>query len=193
MQDRDASEYNEASYFIDPAEGCDSLTDHVRELVSETAPTLTGKPFEKLQRMICQVVRRLLDEGRLGPLVDVQRLPGRELLAKLVAEIIDAPDPRLMARCVDFTMELGIQLGISETKIAELSGVTKASVSRHCVHLKNTYRGKQPAAGMKPAHAVKSYQIGRTGRSSRGPRIEWPFAATFSNHYGKATSHPGRN
>lgn len=188
MRDRDPSEYSEASYTVDPAASCDSLADHIKELVNETCPQLAAKPKGKLQSLVAKIVRRLLKEGRLGPLVDVKRLQGRELMAALIGEIIEAPDARLMARCIDFVMELGVQLGISETKIAQLSGVNKASASRYCVHLKETYRGGRPAAGMKPNKAVESYRNGRTGRSSRGPRMEWAFADTFSKHYGSVPS-----
>lgn len=185
VPERDAAEFHEASYSVDLTEHCDTLTDHVRELILETCPDLKGTPLVKIERLVAKVVRRLLDEGRLGPLVEVDRLQGRELLAALIAEIIEAPDARLMARAIDFVMMLGVQGGISETRIAELSGVTKASVSRYCILLKETYRGGKPAAGMKPNHAVKSYRDGRTGKSSRSPRQEWPFAATFKQAYGK--------
>lgn len=187
MPDRDAADFVEASYVIDPSAGCDSLADHIAELVREECPKITdGRTLRSLQGVVNAVVQRLLDEGRLGPLVDVQRIGGRELLAQLVAEIIEAPDARLMARCVDFVMELGVQCGISETRIAELSQVTRASVSRYCVHLKDTYRGGIPATGMKPNHAVKSYRDGRTGRSSRPPRMDWAFAGTFKEAFDAA-------
>lgn len=187
MPARDAAEYNEASYTDDPSAGCDKLDDHIHELVLEACPGLTDtKTLRQLKRLVTIVVTRLLDEGRLGPLVDVKRLQGRELLACLIGEIIEAPDARLMARCVDFVMELRVQGGLTQTKISLLSGLTKASASRYCVHLKNTYRGGKPAAGMKPNHAVKSYQNGRTGRSSRAPRMDWAFAETFKIHYGNA-------
>jgi len=184
VSERDAAEFIEASYTPDVAVGCDSLGDHITELVTEACPKITdAKQVKKLGRVVKTVVSRLLDEGRLGPLVDVQKLQGRELLAALIDEIIIAPEPRLMARCIDFVMELGVQCGISETKIAQLEGVTRASASRYCVHLKKTYRKGLPAAGMKPNKAVESYRNGRTGKSSRPPRAEWPFAKTFAQHY----------
>jgi hypothetical protein len=184
VSDRDAAEYHEASYECDPSEGCDTLADHIRELVGEVFPKVKdGRVLKTLNEGVRVVVERLLTEGRLGPLVDVPRLQGRELLASLVAEIIEAPDARLMARCVDFVMELGVMGGMSETRIAELSGVTRASASRYCVGLKNTYRAGKPAAGMKPNAAVESYRTGRMGRSSRCPRMEWGFAKTFEKHF----------
>ena len=171
MPARDAAEYNEASYEVDPSAGCDTLADHIAELVKEECPSVNDRRTMKSLQSICTAVTtRLLDEGRLGPLVDVKRLQGRDLIAALIGEIIEAPDARLMAQCIDFVMELGVQLGISETKIAQLAGVNKATVSRYCVHLKMHYRGGRPAAGMKPNKAVQSYRDTRTGRSSRGPR-----------------------
>lgn len=184
MSARDAAEYDEASYVIDPAQHCDQLVDHLREILKEECPELAdGNAGRKLITFTKTVVLRLLNEGRLGEVIEARPIQGRELLAALIGEIIAAPDARLMARCVDFVMMLGVQNGISETKIAELSGVTKASASRYCVHLKEVYRGGKPAAGMKPNKAVESYRTGRTGRSSRAPRMDWAFAKTFAAHF----------
>lgn len=184
MPDRDAAEFNEASYEDDPATSLDSLSDHVRELVAhEVKNKLDARTLGELCRIVENVVKRLLDEERLGPQVEISKLSGRELLAQMIAEIIDASEPRLMARCVDFVFELGVQMGLNQTQIGLQEGVTKASVSRHCVHLKATYRSNKPSAGMKSAAAVKTYRHLRTGRSSRCPRMDWPFAEKFKDAY----------
>lgn len=182
--ERDAAEYNEASYWPDVAEGCDALSAHVKELVNDVWPKRadpSAKPA--VVHLVEKVVQRLLDEGRLAPLVDVKRLPGRELLARMLDEIINAPDPRLMAYCIDFVMETGVKLGMSMTKIGKQLNVTKSTVSHHCRTLTKTYREGKPAAGMKSEVAVESYRKQRTGKSSRGPRIEWPFKETFAKAY----------
>ncbi|WP_395736302.1 hypothetical protein [Prosthecobacter sp.] len=194
---RDAAEFRESSYWHDVAQGCDTLAEHVAELVAEEWPT-KADPRAKgaVIKLVHRVVERLLDEGRLAPLVDVKKLSGRELLAKLLDEILEAPDSRLMTRCVDLVMETGVKLGASMTSIAEEFGITKSTVSHHCCHLKNTYLKGRPAAGMKSTAAVESYRKIRTGRSSRGPRIDWQFADTFAKHYGNSTSrttHSGPN
>lgn len=184
MSARDAAEYDEASYVTDPALHCDQLVDHLLEILHQECPELAqSNAGRKLVALTNKVVLRLLNEGRLGEVIEARPIQGRELLASLIGEIIAAPDARLMARCIDFVMMLGVQNGISETKIAEQSGVTKASASRYCVHLKEVYRGGKPAAGMKPNKAVESYRSGRTGRSSRSPRMDWAFAKTFAKHF----------
>lgn len=186
---RDAAEFHEASHWPDVAQGCDTLASHVAELVDEEWPAKADPRAKKaVIELVLNVVKRLLDEGRLAPLVDVKRLPGKELLARLLGEIINAPEPVLMAYCIDFVMETGVMLGISETTIGERCMVTKSTVSHHCRMLTSTYRGGKPAAGMKSAKAVESYRRNRTGKSSRGPRIEWPFADTFAKHYGSPTT-----
>jgi|GEM_PF-3669135 len=189
MLHRDAAEYSEASYTADPAEGCDSLEDHIRELVAEyCGGRVDGATERRLGRVVTTVTRRLLDEGRLGAAVEVRRIEGRELMGLVVAEIMEAPNPRLMARCMDFVLELGVQLGISETEMAKREGVTKATASRYCVHIKDLFLGGKPAAGMKSQKAVQSYKENRTGKSSRGPRHEWAFGEAFKKAYGERVS-----
>ena len=183
---RDAADYSEASYFDDPSKGCDTLEDHVKELVTpHLRKGTTAESAKMLFKLVHSVVRTILDEGRASALVDVQKLSGREILARLVAEIIDAPNPRLMACCVDFVFGLGAQLGKNETRIAQDLGVTKASVSRSCVELKHTYLAGIPAPGMKSNDAVESYRKGRTGKSSRGPAQEWAFQEAFTENFKK--------
>lgn len=188
MKDRDPANYSEASYWPDPSEGCDTLESHVTELVCEEWPKgADPKAKRAVIELVSKVVERLLSEGRMGPLVDVHRLPGKELLARLLNEIIEAPDAVLMAYCIDFVMGTGVMLGASMTSISTMHGVTKATVSHYCRLLTETYREGKPAIGMKSLEAVENYRKTRTGRSSRGPRVEWAFATTFQKHYAEAS------
>ena len=188
MADRDAAEFNEASHWPDMASACDGLAAHVAELVDEEWPRKADPAAKRsVIKLVSRIVDRLLSEGRLGPLVDVKQLPGRELLARLLDEILAAQDKELMVRCIDFVFETGVQLGISETEIGRICGVTKSTVSNYCVHLKEVYRSGVPAAGMKSNDAVQSYRRTRTGRSSRSARIEWPFANVFAENYARAS------
>lgn len=188
MNDREPSNYSEASYWPDIAEGCDKLESHVADLVAEEWPK-GADPRAKpaVINLTTRVVARLLNEGRLGQLVDVKRLPAKELLASLLDEIINAPDAVLMAYCIDFVMGTGVMLGASMTSISTMHGVTKATVSHYCRMLTETYREGKPAIGMKSLEAVENYRKTRTGRSSRGPRVEWPFAEIFKEHYAQAS------
>lgn len=185
MGDRDAAEYHEASHWPDVAEGCDSLEDHVMELLCAEMPQHRGsEKLAQLAALVTKIVRAVMQQGMAGAAVDLKKLQGRELMARLIAEIIDAPHARLMARCIDLTFSLGVQLGLNETQIASLEGLTKATASHYCVTLKDTYLEGRPAPGMKSNAAVESYRRVRTGKSSRGPRTEWAFAATFMTAYG---------
>lgn len=188
MSERDPANYHEASYWPDPADACDTLETHITELVSEEWPR-GADPRAKAAviELVTRVVNRLLNEGRMAPLVDVQRLPGKELLARLLDEIINAPDAVLMAYCIDFVMGTGVMLGASMTSISELRGVTKATVSHHCRQLTQTYREGKPAIGMKSLQAVENYRKTRTGRSSRGERTSWEFQSVFTQHYAAAS------
>lgn len=180
---RDAADYVEASYESDPAEGCDTLENHVEELLHQRFPKAEPGSLKRMSRLFVEVLHQLLADGRVGALVDVKRLTGRELLARLIGEIMDAPKPQLMACCVDFTFGLGVQVGMNETQIAHHHNVTKATVSRYCVHLKQIYLNGQPAQGMKSNTAVESYRQNRLGRSSRPPRSEWAFGNVLKSTY----------
>lgn len=183
MPGRDAADYHEASYTPDVA-ACDSLDDVLAELIEQRWPSKWPREIMPAQIKFCRrILRAYLDCGHTDQ-VDIRRMEGRELLACLIAEIIAAPNARLMARCVDFVFSLGVQLGMSETEIAELEGLTKATASNYCVQLKKVYRDGKPAPGMKSREAVAKYKELRTGRSSRGPRQEWPFAHAFKHAYG---------
>lgn len=184
---RDPSEYSEASVTPDMAGDCDTLEQHVSEVLSSQLKQFPAPTVAKLSRIFVKVLRQLLDEERLGSLVDIKKLSGRELLARLIAEIIDAPQPQLMACCVDFTFALGVQTGRNETQIAADHNVTKATVSRYCVHLKTTYLGGVPAPGMKSAKAVESYRQNKLGRSSRPPMQEWAFGKVLKETYERRT------
>ena len=187
--DRDAAEFVEASYSDDPAEKCDTLQDHVEELVTQRLKKGADERAKReLTKLVLAVVKQILDEGRCSSLVDIKRLSGRELLARLIAEVLDSPNPRLMAASIDFTFGLGVQVGKNETQIAAEHDVTKASVSRYCRHLVEEYLGGKPSAGMKSTDAVKNYRSLRTGRSSRAPRTEWPFASVLKSNYERPTA-----
>lgn len=183
MPGRDAAEYNESSTTPDVA-GLDSFEDVLTEIVHEKWPSKWPRELIGTQVKFCtRILRAYLATGHGDHVVDVRRMEGRELLARLIAEIISAPHPRLMARCVDFVFGLGVQLGISETEIAALEGLTKATASHYCVTLKAVYRDGKPAPGMKSPAAVAKYTELRTGRSSRGPRQDWAFASAFKQAY----------
>lgn len=179
---RDAAEFTEASQEPDFA-GLDTLDDHIAEVMDELWPSKWPKEIRpQVEKFAAKVIKAVLQRGA-ADMPDVQRIEGRDLLAFLVAEIIDAPNARLMARCVDFVFELGVQLGLSETQIAELEGCTKATPSLYCCRLKDQYRKGMPARGMKSPLAVENYRQLRQGRSSRGPRVEWQFAETLKAAY----------
>ena len=182
---RDPAQYDENSFTPDMAENCDSLEDRIAEIILKRWPKSDdGKMRPWLTKFILKVVHDLLGSGNKSlAVLDVRKIEGRDLLACLVAEIIDAPNARLMARCVDYVFELGVQQGLSETQMSALDGLQKATASHYCVTLKQTYRNGHPARGMKSEKAVQNYSQTRRGRSSRGPRQEWPFLHIFTQAY----------
>lgn len=180
MEHRDPASYDEASFTPDIASHCDTLSDHIAEALAAEWPSradVSARP--SVLKLIHRVIARLQSADLLDPHSHGSRMDGREMLAKMLAEVIDAPDPRLMAHCIDFVLETGIQLGMSETEIAARFGVTRATVSNYCVALKATFRAGRPARGMKSESAVTSYRRARSGRSNRKPCEPWQFANRF--------------
>lgn len=180
---RDAADFTEASYFSDPSQDFDSLQDHVEEVITSKVSGLSSKQRERLAKLFISVLNKLIQDGLLGSFVNIKELTGRELLAALIGEIIDSPKPALMACCVDFAFNLGIQISKNETEIAEDHDVTKATVSRYCIQLKQVYLQGRPAPGMKSNAAVETYRSLRIGKSSRPPRQEWEFVRIFKSAY----------
>jgi hypothetical protein len=108
----------------------------------------------------------------------------REFTARLLAEIIDAPNARLHAQCVDFVFELGIQMGLSQTEIGKSHNMTRANVSKICVEIRKRY-GVRPSRGMKSVKACENYAIRQMGRRAKPVREEWSLAASLkSSIYG---------
>lgn len=181
---RDAAEFHEASYESDPSQQCDALEDHVSELLRDRLKRMPAeKELKAMVRLMTSVYLQLLKEGRTGALVEVKHLTHRELLARLIGEIIEAPQPVLMACAVDFVFSLGVLPGKKMTGIAQEHGVTKATVSRYCRHLSQLFLGGHPAPGMKSVAAVTSYRNSRIGKSSRPPRVEWVFGKILTDTF----------
>jgi hypothetical protein len=95
-----------------------------------------------------------------------------ELAARLLAELIDATNPRLQAKCLAFVLGLNIGGGKSETAIALEEGVGRATVSKRCVRLKQVF-ALNPSRGMKSEAAVRSYSKRQTGKRARPKPIAW--------------------
>lgn len=107
---------------------------------------------------------------------------GLELLARVLADVIDAGRPgdrsRMEAEAIDFAIGTGVQQGISEREIAEFHGVKKATISKRAVHAKERY-SLPPSRGMKSEAAVEVYREMATGRR-RSLREKWSFSGLLS-------------
>lgn len=103
---------------------------------------------------------------------------GLELLARVLADVIDAGQPgdrsRMEAEAIDFAIGTGVQQGKSEKEIADFHGVKKATISKRAVNAKKRY-SLPPSRGMKSEAAVATYAKMATGRK-RSLRETWSFA-----------------
>lgn len=136
---RDAAEYHEASYTPDLAREIDQLGEHVAEIVAEEWP---GAPAGAV-KAVTAVMRRLLDEQRLNESVDISKMSGRDVLAQVLAMVVESDRPRLVARSVDLVFQLGVFGGMSETAIATAEGCTRANACHYVMRIKDRFfRGK---------------------------------------------------
>lgn len=131
---------------------------------------------------VTQISLGVFDAAVEAGIIDVASMKpargGLELLARVLADVIDAGHPgdrsRMEAEAIDFAIGLGVQMGMSETQIAEFHGVKKATISKRAVNAKKRY-AMQPSRGMKGEKAVKTYAKMATGKK-RALREPWIFA-----------------
>lgn len=164
--------------------GLDSLDDLLREVAAEElGKVLPERPPRRLVDLVARVARAGIDRGLgAGMLHDEDTIlftPGfLERLARIIAEIIDAPNARLHAQCVDVVFQLGIQLGVSQTELAEQHAMTKGNVSKICVEMRQRFK-VPPSRGMKSVEACTSYKLRQTGKRARPMRENWGHGASL--------------
>ena len=117
-------------------------------------------------------------EGIMGGATLKPSRGGLELLARVLADVIDAGGPgdrsRMEAEAIDFAIGTGVQQGKSEKEIAEFHGVNKATISKRAVHAKERY-AIPPSRGMKSPVAVAKYREINKGKK-RSLREPWNFS-----------------
>lgn len=99
----------------------------------------------------------------------------RETVARLVSEFIDAENPRMVAQCYDFAFQLGLQMGITESAIAEENRVERATVSKRCRAIVKNF-DLPPARGMKSPRAVAVYRERERKRHAKRREAHRPWA-----------------
>ena len=181
----DPAGYNEASYRPDMAAEIDTPEDRVLEIIAAQAvklPATLSRPWfnQCVAGMVLTTIQEAAKDGSLGELFDGGYSRSEmELAARLLAELIDANNPRLQAKCLAFVLGLNIGGGKSETAIAREEGVGKATVSKRCIRLKQVF-ALSPSRGMKSEAAVRSYSRRQTGKRARPKPIAWSWTGLFS-------------
>lgn len=181
---RDPAEYREASKGAD-VESIDRLPDVIAEIIAEQwdGRLPTRETFVKTAaRLTGLCLHTLLVDGRLAALLgDMARKGSDQDRAEwILAEVLAAANPLLVAQCCDIAFDYKLQPGKTETDIGKEHGLTKATVSAICTSLKETYTGK-PGTGMKSNAAVEKYAQIREGRRAKPLPQEWAFAERFKN------------
>ncbi len=184
----DAAERPEASFRRDVASEIDTPEDRLREVIASTAIAL---PFGIQRPWFNKTVANfaigaLRDAAKAGALAelfdDIDPTKGDlETVSRLLAELIDADNSRLQAKCMAFVFGL---IDKSETEIGKEEGVGKAAVSKRCIRLKQAF-GLRPSRGMKSDKACTSYRLRQMGRRARPPGEQWAFAGLLEKVYAK--------
>ena len=181
---RDPADRPQASSW-DPAAD-DVLEDEVLEMIARRAVTLPlGMQRAYFDRCVASLLVELLSEASKSK--TMRRLfddaspstADMETVTRIVAELIDSDNPRLQSKCLAFVLGLNLHGGRSETEIAHEEGVTKATVSKRCIVLRETF-GLPPSRGMKTDAARASYRLRQTGVRARPPRMEWGWRGILS-------------
>jgi len=163
---QDAADYHEASYTPDLARQIDSIAEHVAELVEEE----WSGPVDQLKNVQATaeiVVRRLLDERRLNEAVDVAQMSGRDVLAGVVAMVVESDRPRLVARAVDLVFQLGAFGGMSETRMAQVEGCTRANVCHYVMSIKDRFFHGKSVPWLRSEQARDTYSKRQTGKVAK--------------------------
>jgi hypothetical protein len=161
----------------------DVFLEHVARLKVALPPGMQRAFFN---RCVVQVAMAALDEAtREGTLHDLfdgvqPTTADLDMVTRVLAEMIDADNPRLQAKCLAFVLGLNLTGGKSETQIAGEEGVGKAAVSKRCILIREAF-GLPPARGMKDDDARESYRARQTGKRARPARMEWSFTGFLSN------------
>lgn len=175
---RDPAEWASASVLPDHS-GLDTLDDLLREAATEELASVLGKtPEKKVVKLVVRVAKRCLQAS----LEAGGTARADECQARLLAEIIDAPNSKMHAQCIDFVFGYGVMLGVSQTAIAALHGVTKSTVSAICVGIRERY-GVRPSRGMKSIAACENYRTRQTGRRAKPTREDWRLSSTLKNAF----------
>lgn len=172
----------------------DGLEDELKELAEQilaksTLPfPLTRQLFGAAVAGVCiQAMQSAAADGRLAELLgDAMPLRNNlELVARLLAEIIDADNPRLHAKCIDFVLGIGLCQGMSETQIAREEGVGKAAVSKRCKLIQKAF-GLLPGRGMKSEDACRNYAARQTGKRAKPIPQAWAFSGILGRAHASA-------
>lgn len=167
--------------------GVDSAEEVLADLVAEAAEkelarAIRGTPDRRIVASVVKVALSSIQSAIEAGALARGNSQADECQARLLAEIIDAPNSKMHAQCIDFVFGHGIMMGISETQIAALHGMTKSTVSAICVGICKRYNVK-PGRGMKTVEARESYKIRQTGRRAKPMREDWTLGSTLRNAF----------
>lgn len=174
-----------------PDELEEDLEDVIREEAVKVCPV--GFPSMNFSGLVAKVIRServktaIIEAHGADLLSDHER----ETVARIVAEMIEAKNPRLRAQCYDLAFRLGLRVcGMTQDEIAQEHGIGKAAVSKECRRIVREFH-LPPARGMKSVEAVEVYRERETKKHEKRRREHRPWE--YGMEFAQAMSRPDEN
>ena len=146
----DISDSPLASYWPDLASEIDTVEDCAREVCSEAVLVGISIGITLAASLITKTVERC---GGV-----VMNVTAHETIERIAGYMLDTDNPRLASYVLAFTAGLFAPMGMSETKIAEKLGITRAAFSKRVKNLQ-ALLALPPSRGMKSAKASQVYKV----------------------------------
>jgi hypothetical protein len=182
---RDPAEYDEASYSPDMT-ASDDPQDIIRDAVESSwagkLPATKAESLDQAKRAAMAILRALHDAGKMDALSPATATADHSLvLPGVLGSIITAKDPALSAHCA--AVAVGRISSLSETQIADMFGVTRATVSYICCRFRDEHLSGKPSPAMKSMDAVAKYSQGRKGKCAKQAAPPWQHMQRFKEAF----------
>lgn len=181
----DPATWSAASFSPDPAADIDTLRDFLIEAALQRLLPIPAPDRVKIAPTVADIALAGIEQARAAGLLDDDNGTSwtpkfREIIARILAEMLDSRNARLLAQCFDYSFGLGLQMGVSEQYIANEHGMTKSNVSKLCVGICERYN-IPPSRGMRSPATRETYSRRQKGRRAKPSSEPWKFKTILTN------------
>ena len=148
-------------------------------------PTISRQWFDQV--VATTVVLALKEAAQAGALQDLfggqsPKKSELDVMTMILAEMIDADNPRLHAKCMAFVLAPTLLGGRSEIDIGREEHLGRSAISKRCIRIREIF-GLPPSRGMKKDSAREAYRKRQKGKRARAPREAWAFHGLLGGVY----------